>query len=72
MSYLKNTLLFEKSSFNDKIDTLVLDDTIDYILSTRRFAIINKYVAIKYDLDILLTALLLSLFFVVAVVFVQL
>ena len=48
---LTNTLLFGHSSFNDKINTLILDTTIELILSTKRFPeplFQVKYIAIQY------------------------
>ena len=36
-SYLTQTLLFGSTSFNSETNTLVLNATMDYILSTERF-----------------------------------
>ena len=37
LPYLKNTLLFGNPTFNETINTLILDATIEYILSTKIF-----------------------------------
>ena len=45
---LTNTVFFEKSSFSNKINILILDAAVDYILSTKRFGKpLIKYVLIN-------------------------